>query len=143
MKRGEAAEKVVKLRRLADGTSNIHEATAARAQATKLIIEHRLTERDLASGEKATAFDDLIDRLHQFAANLPKVAKYSKLENPMILNDVLKRIKTMDKIDKSKRLDQLTPVIRGLTFIAGDHIPYLREIRLLWEDVLHRHNIKI
>jgi len=116
MKRGEAAEKVVKLRRLADGTSNIHEATAARAQATKLIIEHRLTERDLASGEKATAFDDLIDRLHQFAANLPKVAKYSKLENPMI---------------------------RGLTFIAGDHIPYLREIRLLWEDVLHRHNIKI
>jgi hypothetical protein len=140
MKRGEAAEKVVKLRRLADGTSNIHEATAARAQATKLIIEHRLTERDLASGEKATAFDDLIDRLHQFAANLPKVAKYSKLENPMILNDVLKRIKTMDK---SKRLDQLTPVIRGLTFIAGDHIPYLREIRLLWEDVLHRHNIKI
>lgn len=143
MKRGEAAEKVVKLRRLADGTSNIHEATAARAQATKLIIEHRLTEKDLASGEKATAFDDLIDRLHQFAISLPKITKYPKFESPIILKDILGRIKAMDKIDKSKRLEQLTPVIRGLTFVAGDHIPYIKEIRLLWEDVLRQHNIKI
>ena len=42
MSKTEAAEKAAKLRRLAKGTSNEHEAATATAQANKIVAEYKL-----------------------------------------------------------------------------------------------------
>jgi Protein of unknown function (DUF2786). len=141
MTKSEAAEKVAKLRRLAKGTSNEHEASSAKAKADKLVEEHSLNENDLSSGEKAAAFDDLIDTLHLFVANHPALPN-GLFGTSAILGDVLKKIKTIEKTDKANRLSQLTTIVRTASFIAGDN-PSIREIKRIVDDTLFRHEIKL
>ena len=141
MNRVEAAEKVVKLRRLASGTTNEHEALSARTQADRLIREHFLTEDDLTSGERAAAFDDLVDALHHYAAAHP-VLPGEMFETSTVLGDILRKVKNIKKTDKSRYLHQFATYIRTATFVAGDHVPSLREIKRILDDTLHSHQIR-
>ena len=140
--RVEAAEKVVKLRRLALGTTNEHEALSARTQADRLIKEHFLTEDDLTSGERSAAFDDLVDALHHYATDHPALSG-GMFDTSTVLGDVLRKVKNIKKNDKSRYLHQITTYIRAATFVAGDHVPSLKEIKRILDDTLHSHQISI
>ena len=136
-----AAEKVAKLMRLAKGSSNPHEASTARAQAEKLVREHGLTESDLTSGERAAAFDDLVDAVHAFVRNHPTIPD-SMFGTSAIVTDVLNRIKNIEETEKSTRLGQITTVVRAASFIAGDD-PSIKHIKKILDDTLHKHEITI
>jgi hypothetical protein len=142
MTRVEAAEKVAKLRRLASGTPNEHEASSARAQAERLIAEHFLTEDDLTSGEKAAAFDDLVDALHRYTVDHPALHG-GMFGSSTILEDILHKVKNLKKPDKTVYLGKIATYIRTATFLAGDHVPSLREIKRILDDTLHSHQIKL
>ena len=141
MNRVEAAEKVAKLRRLASGTTNEHEALSAKTQADRLIKEHFLTEDDLTSGERASAFDDLVDSLHHYATVHP-VLPGEMFETSTVLGDILRKVKNIKKTDKARYLYQITTYIRTATFVAGDHVPSLREIKRILDDTLRSHQIR-
>jgi carboxylesterase type B len=136
-----AAEKVAKLMRLAKGSSNTHEAANARSQAEKLVKEHGLTESDLASGERAAAFDDLVDAVHAFVRNHPSIPD-SMFGTSAIVTDVLNRIKNIQETEKSARLGQITTVVRAASFIAGDD-PNIKGIKHILDETLRKHEIVI
>ena len=136
-----AAEKVAKLMRLAKGSSNPHEASNARAQAEKLVKEHGLTESDLTSGERAAAFDDLVDAIHAFVRNHPAIPG-GMFGTSAIITDVLNRIKNIEETEKASRLGQITTVIRAASFIAGDD-PSIKGVKKILDETLHRHEIII
>ena len=141
MTKPDAAEKVAKLRRLAKGNSNEHEAAAARAQADKIIAEHSLTEDDLSSGEKADAFDDLVDTLHRFVISHPALPE-GLFGNSAILRNVLIRIKNIGKDDKATNLGRLVTIVRTASFLMGDD-PSIKEIKRILDNTLHNHEIKM
>lgn len=140
MNKTEAAEKVAKLRRLARGTPNVHEASVAKAQADRLAKTHGLTENDVASGERAAAFDDLIDGLHRFVANHPALPR-NLPGSPSILGIILDKVKGLDKVNKGIRLGHLATIIKTVHFIAGDD-PSIKEIKRILDNTLDRHEIK-
>ena len=135
----EAAEKVAKLRRLARGTSNEHEASTAEAQAKKIVVEYKLTRDDLSGGEKSDAFDDLVDTLHRFAVNHPNMPG-GLFGTSAVIHDMLGKIKSIDKAKKSTYLSWLTGGVRTLSFIAGDQ-PEIKELKRIWDETLLRHNL--
>jgi hypothetical protein len=139
-KRG-AAEKVAKLMRLAKGSSNPHEAATARAQAEKIVKAQGLTENDLTSGERAAAFDDLVDTVHAFVLNHPAIPD-GMFGTSAIVTDVLNRIKNIKETEKATRLGQITSVVRTAAFIAGDD-PTIKGIKKILDDTLRKHEITI
>jgi carboxylesterase type B len=141
MTRHEAAEKVAKLMRLANGSSNQHESSTARSQAEKLVKEHGLTDDDLVSGKKAAAFDDLVDTVHAFVRNHPAVPD-GIFGTSAIITDVLNRIKGIQETAKLARLRQITVMIRTASFISGDD-PTIKGIKTILDEILHRHDITI
>lgn len=136
-----AAEKVAKLMRLAKGSSNPHEAANARAQAEKLVKEHGLTEADLTSGERAAAFDDLVDSVHAFVRNHPAIPD-GMFGTSAIITDVLNRIKNIEETEKAARLRQITTMVRAASFIAGDD-PNIKGIKHILDETLRKHEIII
>ena len=136
-----AAEKVAKLMRLAKGSSNPHEASTARAQAERLVKEHGLTEADLTSGERAAAFDDLVDAVHAFVRNHPAIPD-GMFGTSAIVTDVLNRIKNIAETEKASRLGQITTFVRAATFIAGDD-PNIKGIKHILDETLRKHEIII
>jgi Protein of unknown function (DUF2786) len=135
----EAAEKVAKLRRLARGTSNEHEAATAEAQAKKIIAEYKLTKDDLSGGEKSDAFDDLVDTLHKFAVNHPDLPG-GLFGTSAVIHDMLTKIKSIDKSKKNTYLGWLTGGIRTLSFISGDR-PEIKELKRILDETLLRHGL--
>ena len=135
----EAAEKVAKLRRLARGTSNEHEASTAEAQAKKIVVEYKLTRDDLSGGEKSDAYDDLVDTLHKFAVHHPDMPG-GMFNTSAVIHDMLGKIKSIDKAKKSTYLSWLTGGVRTLSFIAGDQ-PEIKELKRIWDETLLRHNL--
>lgn len=136
-----AAEKVAKLMRLAKGSSNPHEASTARAQAEKLVREQGLTKEDLTSGARAAAFDELVDSVHAFVRNHPKIPE-GMFGTTAIVTDVLNRIKNIKETEKAVRLVQITQFIRAASFIVGDD-PTVKGIKKALDETLHRHEITI
>ena len=136
-----AAEKVAKLMRLAKGSSNPHEASNARAQAEKLVKEHGLTESDLTSGERAAAFDDLVDAVHAFVRNHPAIPD-GMFGATAIVTDVLNRIKNIEETEKSTRLGQITTAVRTASLIIGDD-PTVKGIKKILDKTLRKHEIVI
>ena len=141
MTKPEAAEKIAKLRRLAKNNSNEYEASASRAKIDDLIAKHSLTEDDLISGEKAHAFDDLIDALHLFVIGHPMLPA-GLFGNSAILRNVLDRIKNIEKNDKIVNLGRLVTIVRTASFVMGND-PSIKEIKRILDNTLHSHGIKI
>jgi len=141
MTKKQAAEKVAKLVRLARGTRNANEAATARTQANKLAREHGLTENDLSAGQRAVAFDDLVDQLHAYVMQHPKTQVAGELfASTPIIGDVLAKIKGIEETDKSAKLGQIVTLIRTASFVAGDH-PVVAHLKHLVDTTLQRHDI--
>ena len=145
MTRKEAAEKVAKLRKLANGSSNPHESESAWTQAAKLIEEHHLTDHDLSSGSMAAAFDDLVDGLQKYMANLPAMPEglLGSGGTLAIVTDVIHRIKTIDDSEKATRLRQFTTLVRTISFITGNNNPTLSSIKSILDTALRNHGVAI
>jgi Protein of unknown function (DUF2786) len=141
MTRKDAAEKVAKLMKLANGSTNPHEAATARSQAEKLVAEHGLSDNDLLSGEMAAAFDDLVDSLQKVVASHPALPP-GLFNSSAIVTDVLHKIKNIGDTDKVTRLRQITTLVRTASFIAGD-MPVIAEIKAVLDSTLKNHGISI
>lgn len=139
MSRKDAAEKVAKLMKLANGSTNPHEAATAKRQANKLVEEHGLTDSDLMSGEMAAAFDDLVDSVQKVVANHPALPP-GLFNSSAIITDILHKIKTLGDTDKATRLRQITTIVRTASFIAGD-TPVIAEIKAVLDSTLKNHGI--
>jgi hypothetical protein len=141
MLKKEAAEKVAKLMKLANGSTNPHEASSARSQAEKIVREHGLTDDDLRSGEMASAFDELVDSLQKLVAGHPALPT-GLFNSSAIVTDVLHKIKTLGDVDKSKKLRQITTMVRTVSFIAGDN-PIVSEVKAVLDSTLKNHGISL
>ena len=141
MTKKEAAEKVAKMMKLANGSSNEHEAAAARSQAEKLCKEHGLSESDLHAGEMAAAFDELVDGVQKFVAGHPSLPA-GLFNSSAIVTDVLAKIKAASETDKSTRLRQIATIVRTASFIAGDQ-PIIAEVKAVLDTALKNHNVTI
>jgi len=141
MTRRDAAEKVAKLHKLAKGSTNVHEAAAARTQAEKIVAEHQLTDNDLMSGEMAAAFDELVDNLQKMVAGHPSLPT-GLFNSSAIVTDVLHKIRSMGDIDKATRLRQIAAIVRTASFIAGD-TPIVAEVKTVFDTALKNHGVSI
>jgi hypothetical protein len=141
MTRKDAAEKVAKLMKLANGSSNANEAATAKAQAEKLVAEHGLTDNDLLSGEMAAAFDDLVDSVQKVVASHPALPP-GLFNSSAIVTDILHKIKNLGDTDKATRLKQITTIVRTASFIAGDK-PIVAEIKAVLDSTLKNHGLSI
>jgi hypothetical protein len=134
----EAAEKVAKLRRVAQGTSNPNEADTARRQADKIASEHGLTELDLSSGQMAAAFDDLVGEVEKVVAQ--KSVPTGLFGTESVVKDVLGKIRNFQEDDKAKKLRQVSLVIKVGAMIAGNNAT-VAEIKAVLDTVLKNHGL--
>jgi hypothetical protein len=141
MLKKDVAEKVAKLMKLAKGSTNPHEAASAKKQAEKLVQEHSLTDDDLMSGEMATAFDELVDSIQKLVASHPDLPS-GLFNSSAIVTDVLHKIKNLGDTDKSKRLRQITTLVRTVSFIAGDN-PIIAEVKAILDSTLKNHGVSL
>lgn len=141
MTKKEAAEKVAKLTKLAKGSTNPHEASAARSRAQKIVDEHSLTDHDLMSGEMAGAFDELVDSVQKIVASHPALPP-GLFNSSAVITDVLHKIKNIGDVDKSVRLRQITTIVRTASFLVGDNA-VISEIKAVLDTTLKNHNLSI
>ena len=138
MNKKDAAEKVAKLRRVAQGSSNPNEADTARRQADKIASEHRLTELDLASGQMTAAFDDLVAEVEKVVARNPVPTGLFGTES--VVKDVLGKMRSFQEDDKAKKLRQVALVVKIGAMIAGDNRT-VAEIKTVLDTVLKNHGL--
>ncbi len=118
MTRQEAAEKVAKLLRLARDNTNPHEAAAARAQAKKIMGEHKLTVDEVSAGKKARAFDDLVATLKTSIEGRGNLMP-GLFSTKDVVGGILSKIEAMSDIDKSKRLDEVAKLMETACLLDG------------------------
>ena len=141
MTKKEASEKVAKLLRLAKGSSNPHEAATAKAQAELLMKKHGLTASDLAAGQKAAAFDDLIDQVHEYVQKHPDVPE-GLFGTASVITDVIMKTKGIAATDKAVAFDKIVGGTRFVFFIFGDN-PWVAGIKTIVDGTLKNHEITI
>jgi len=137
-----AAERVAKLRRLADDPRTPpSEAENARAQATKLAAEHSLGEADLELGRIGSAYDELVDRLEKLALNNPKLPT-GIFGAEQVVVDVLHKLKQVGDSDKSRRLRAVTTTVRTAHLFLGN-TPLIDNVKIILDSVLKNHGLTI
>lgn len=140
MTKKEAAEKVAKLMKLANGSNNPHEAETAKKQAEKIANEHRLSSSDLETGKLSAAFDELVDGIQRFVANHPAIPE-GLFNSSAIVHDVLNKIKNIGEADKSVRLRQVTTIIRTASFFTGNQT--ISGIKAVLDSALKNNGVSI
>lgn len=141
MTKKDAADKVAKLMKLARGSSSPHEAASAKIQAEKIAAEHGLSHQDLVTGEMGAAFDDLVDEVKKFVASRPEIPA-GLFDTKTLVDQVVRSIKDIREVDKAARLRQITTVIRGAAFVAGDN-KVVAQIKTTLDTVLKNHELVI
>jgi hypothetical protein len=141
--RREAAEKVAKLRRLADDPRTPRtEAQTARGTADKIAREHELGEQDLAVGRMCAAFDDLIGELEKAIQQRSGQIPTGMFGAGHAIKTALDGIRKMTDVDKATRLRQLTGVVRTAALFVGDH-PVVAEVKAVLDTVLKNHDLML
>ena len=140
MKKSDAAEKVAKLRRLAEGSKNPHEAESARKQADKIAQENGLTEDDLSNGRCAAAFDDLVGAVEEIVDNAP--IPRGLFDTGAIIREVTSKIRNLGEDDKAKKMRQVATGIRVAAMIAGNN-QTVAELKAVLDAVIKNHELKI
>lgn len=107
MTKKEAAEKIAKLRRLAEKAGTPAEAESARRLADKLTQEHGLTDTELSLGSRAAAFDDLMDELDRFVR---------KHHVPAAVLETIELVKV--KTGKEDKADALGKIVVGVRTVS-------------------------
>ena len=143
MTRREAAEKVAKLRRLADDPRTPREeAHNAREAAAKITREHKLKEQDLATGRMCAAFDDLVGELEKAVQRRSAHLPTGIFGAEQSIKTALDGIRKMTDVDKATRLRQLTTVVRTAAIFVGDH-PVVAEVKAVLDAVLKNHDLML
>jgi hypothetical protein len=146
MTKQEAAEKVAKLVQLARDNSNSHEASAARAQAKKIVAEHDLTLEELSAGKKAQAFDDLLAAVRKTIADSPEMPA-GLFGTSSVVKGIVSKLETLSKDSKSRRLDEAYKLLEtaslfnGALSAIGLGVPVVRQIKQIFDDVLASHDL--
>jgi len=146
MTKQEAAEKVAKLVRLARANTNPHEASTARAQAKKIVDEHKLTLEELSAGKKAQAFDELVAAIRKTISDKPEMPA-SLFNTSNIVSGILSKLETMSKESKSKKLDEAYKLVEtaslfnGALSSLGFGTPLIKNIKKIFDDVLANHDL--
>lgn len=141
MTKKEAAEKVAKLGKLSRGTTNPHEAAAAKIQAEKYIAEHGLSSSDLDAGEMGAAFDDLVDQVGRIVSRRSELSA-GLFDTRSVVEQVLTAIKDIGEADKAARLRQIVTLIRTASFIAGDN-KTIAQVKTTLDTVLKNHQLTL
>jgi hypothetical protein len=133
MTKDQAVKRIAKLRTLARGTTNPNERDAAEKQARTLMDEHHLREDDLATPDKISSFDELVDVLGTY------VIKHPDLKNTFgaskIVVDVLEQAKhNLSPEQKIKLLARLSQGLRIARLVVGDGNPTLNEIDQIFKE---------
>jgi hypothetical protein len=139
MTKQQAAEKVCKLRRLAEKAGcTPAEAESARRIADKILTEHHLGPGDLTLGAKCAAFDELVTQLEIF------VAAHPERSVPMtVVKESLARLKKEVKSeDKAKALDTTVSATRAMSFLAGSS-KTVSGLKSVVDEVLRKHDVTI
>lgn len=142
MTKKDAAEKIAKLRRLADDPRTPkHEAESARTRIAKLSVEHGLTPADLDAGRWGAAFDDLVTEVEKIVRGNPNLP-VGMFGTEQILTQVLGKLRGMGEGDKASRLKQIAGLVRTASFLMGGN-PTVAEIKSVIDVVLKNHQLTI
>ncbi|HVP23329.1 MAG TPA: DUF2786 domain-containing protein [Conexivisphaerales archaeon] len=139
--RQKIVEKYAKLMKLARGAANQHESESALKAARKLASDHGLTETEIQSGQMSAAFDDLLDMVKKIVTEHPAIP-VGLFDTESIVTDVLGKIKTINDVEKAKKLRQAAMIVRTASLVAGDNRT-LREIKSALDTVIKNHEITI
>jgi hypothetical protein len=140
--RRSAAEKVAKLRRLADDPRTPPtEAQAARNQADKIARENGLGDQDLIAGRMGAAFDDLVEEIGKVVARHPNIPT-GLFGTSSVIRDALNQVRAMQEADKVNRLRQIVSVVRAASFFLSDN-RMVAEVKIVVDTALKNHNIVI
>ena len=141
MNKKAAAEKVAKLRRLADDPRTPPtEAESARKQSSKLAAEYGLGPQDLETGKLCAAFDDLVKEVEKIVERNPMSA--GLFGSRKVVNDVLGKIREIGDADKATKLRQLVGIVNVASFIMGDN-KIIAELKAVIDTTLKNHEIVI
>jgi hypothetical protein len=134
MTRKEAAEKVAKLRKLAERAGTAAEGDAARKIANELTAQHGLTEVELSVGSRAAAFDDLMDELNRFV---------KKHDVPSAVLEVIEAVKAgTGKDDKAGALVNIVTVVRTTSMFFGFD-KTVKQVKSVVDRVLKKHSVTV
>jgi hypothetical protein len=141
MTKSEAIIKIRKMLNLAKGSKG-PESDLARTQAEKMMAQYGINPSDLASEEKALAFDALVDRLQAYVNEQGATIGLGGLFDSMgVIKEVLAKIKGLGAADKANRLQQVTDWIQGATFLIGPNNNHIRSLNQILSDVLKEHGL--
>jgi len=135
-----AAEKVAKLRRLADDPRTpATEAASARREADRLSALHDLTASDLELGRKAAAYDDLVVELEKVVRNNPNLP-VGIFGAEKVVTDVLRKLRDASDVDKAARLAKIVTVVQTASLFVGD-AKIVVECKAVIGSVLKNHGL--
>jgi hypothetical protein len=108
MTREQAASKVAKLRKLADGSPNPEEASSARRKADELAAEHGLTENDLLGDSLSGCYDELVDEMQKLGAEAGLRGTTGKA-----FDEIFARLKNPTPSEKVGRIRYIRDFLKG------------------------------
>lgn len=136
------AEKVAKLRRLADDPRTPPtEAQAARSQAEKIAAENGLGDQDLLAGRMGAAFDDLVEEIGKVVSRHPNIPT-GLFGTGNVIRDALNQVKAMPENDKVSRLRQIVSIVRAASFFLGDN-KVVAEVKVVVDTALKNHDVTV
>lgn len=136
MTKKQAAEKVAKLRRLAEKAGTKQEGESAELNAKKMIDEFGLTEADLSVGAKAAAFDELIGSLDVFVKNKRDQVPGSVLS---VIDQIKKHTK---EDDKAAAFEKIVAAVKLGNMLFG-HNKTVAAMGDMIETVITKHDVKL
>lgn len=137
MTKAAIAEKVAKLRRLADSPSaNPFERDNARRAADALIAAHGLTAEDLRTGSICDAFDDLI-------VSIERLALGGGFGSSTPITEAISEMKRSTKPeDKAQAVTKIVQVVRVASIFLGGN-ETVRRLKGTIDEVLAAHHVTI
>lgn len=134
MTRQEAAQKIAKLRRLAERAGTPAEAENARGAMEKLMKQFGLTDAELAIGRRAAAFDDLLEDLNRF------VGRHDVPQPVFMVIEHFK--KNVAEGEKSDALSKIVTGVRAASFFFGGD-PTVKKLKASIDEVLTKHQVTV
>lgn len=136
MTKKQAAEKVAKLRRLAEKAGSKEESQNAYRAIDKLILQYQLTDAELAVGAKAAAFDDLISSLDSFVRTRREQVPGS------VMGAIEQVKKSTNEDEKAAAFDKIAVTVNLGNMLFG-HNKTVAAIGDLLASVAEKHGIKL
>jgi hypothetical protein len=142
MTQREAAEKVAKLKRLADDPRTPKpEAESAERQWRRLCDEHHLSADDLQERQLIAAFDELVESVEKIIKTHPRLPR-GMFGAEAAIGHVLRHVRSLEEPAKKIRLKQIVTIVRAASYVAGTNTT-VAEIKAAIETSLKNHDVII